>query len=170
MAPFFYLGHGCFFPKSMLYCAEDLNTVRLDCRDRVMTDYMNAPIAEVVKTILEDGVIDDNEVKLLKKRLYADDTIDKEEAESLFTINDAVKGKNNAGSWTQLFADAICDFLLADETSPGVVDDEEATWLIEKLEGDGEIDANEKALLKSLQNRAKELSPNLQAKLKAWGI
>ena len=133
-------------------------------------DYMNAPIADVVKAILEDGVVDDSEVAQLKKRLYADGKIDKEEAEALFTINDAIKGKNNAASWTKLFAEAICDFLLKDETSLGVVDAAEAAWLIEKLEGDGEIDANEKFLLKSLKENAKELAPDLRAKLKAWGI
>jgi len=135
-----------------------------------MTDFMNAPIAEVVKAILEDGVIDDAEVEQLKKRLYADGVIDKEEAESLFTINDAAKGKNNSASWTGLFAEAICDFLLKDEISPGVVDADEAAWLIEKLEGDGEIDANEKFFLKSLKEKAKELAPNLREKLKAWGV
>lgn len=135
-----------------------------------MTDFLNAPIADVVKAILEDGTIDEAEVAKLKERLYADGTIDKEEAEALFTINDGVKGKDNAASWPKLFAGAICDFLLKDETSPGIVDADEAAWLIEKLEGDGEIDANEKFLLKSLKENAKELHADLRAKLKAWGV
>jgi uncharacterized membrane protein YebE (DUF533 family) len=135
-----------------------------------MTDYMNDPIADVVNAILADGVIDDAEVTQLKKRLYADGTIDKEEAEALFTINDGVKGKNNSPAWKTLFAEAVCDFLLKDESSPGVVDADEAAWLIEKLEGDGDIDANEKFLLKSLKEKAKELAPNLREKLKGWGV
>lgn len=135
-----------------------------------MTDFMNDPIAEVVKSILADGVIDDAEVESLRKRLYADGKIDKEEAEALFTINDGVKGKSNSAAWTKLFADAIGDFLLKDESSPGVIDSDEATWLIKNLEGDGEIDANEKFLLKSLKEKAKELAPNLREKLKVWGI
>ena len=135
-----------------------------------MTDFMTAPISEVVKAILEDGIIDANEVEQLKKRLYADGTIDKEEAEALFTINDAIKGKDNAPEWKKLFAEAICDFLLKDDASPGVVDADEAAWLIEKLEGDGVIDDNEKFLLKSLKENAKELDPSLRAKLKAWGV
>ena len=135
-----------------------------------MVDYMNAPLSEVVKAILEDGVIDEAEVGQLKKRLYTDGKIDKEEAEALFTINDAVKGKNNAASWKSLFAEAVCDFLLKDETSPGIVDADEAVWLIEKLEGDGEIDANEKFLLQSLKEKAKELHADLRTKLKDWGV
>ena len=135
-----------------------------------MTDFTNAPIADVVKAILEDGIIDATEVAQLKRRLYADGKIDKEEAEALFTINDAIKGKNNAATWKNLFAEAVCDFLLKDETSPGVVDADEAAWLIGKLEGDGTIDGNEKFLLKSLKEKAKELAPSLREKLKAWGV
>ena len=135
-----------------------------------MTDFMAAPIADVVKAILADGVIDDAEVAQLKKRLYADGTIDKEEAEALFTINDGIKGKSNSAIWKTLFAEAVCDFLLKDESSPGIVDADEAAWLIEKLEGNGDIDANESFLLKSLKEKAKELAPNLREKMKAWGI
>ncbi len=135
-----------------------------------MVDYMNAPVTDVVKAILEDGVIDDAEVAQLRRRLYADGKIDKEEAEALFTINDAVKGKANSADWGKLFAEAICDYLLKDESSPGEIDDDEAAWLIEKLEGDGEIDANEKMLLISLKEKANKLSDDLLAKIKEWGV
>ena len=135
-----------------------------------MTDFQTAPFSEIVKSILADGVIDDAEVKKLKARLYADGVIEKEEAEALFEINDAVKGKPNSPAWTTLFAESVCDFLLKDEASPGVVDEDEAAWLIDKLEGDGEIDANERALLSALKSKAKSLAESLRAKLKTWGI
>jgi hypothetical protein len=135
-----------------------------------MTNFQTAPIAEVVKSILADGVIDDAEVTELRKRLYADNKIDKDEAEALFEINDGVKGKSNSPNWTKLFADAVCDFLLNDETSPGIVDEAEGAWLIKKLEGDGEIDANEKVLLKTLKEKAKSLPADLREKLKNWGV
>jgi hypothetical protein len=135
-----------------------------------MTDFQTAPIAEVVKSILADGVIDDAEVAELRKRLYADNKIDKDEAEALFEINDGVKGKSNSAAWATLFANAISDFLLSDETSPDVVDEAEGAWLIKKLEGDGEIDANEKVLLKTLKEKAKSLPADLRAKLKNWDV
>lgn len=133
-------------------------------------DFQTAPLSEVVKSILEDGVIDDAEVTQLKVRLLADGVIDKDEAEALFEINDAVKGKTNSPAWTTLFVESICDFLLEDETSPGVVDDAEADWLIDKLEGDGEIDANEKTLLAALQAKAVSLPEHLRAKLETWNV
>jgi len=135
-----------------------------------MTDYMTAPISEVVKAILEDGVVDAAEVAQLEKRLYADSTIDKEEAEALFDINNGVSGKTNDDGWKKLFAKAICDYLLNDEASPGVVDEAEAAWLITQLEGDGTIDDTEKFLLKSLKEKAKKLPTSLCEKLKGWGV
>jgi hypothetical protein len=135
-----------------------------------MTDFATALIKDVVNDILQDGVIDNAEVAALKARLYADGKIDTEEAEALFEINDAVKGKSNSADWVKFFADAISDYLLQDDKSPGEVDENEAKWLIAKLEGDGEIDANEKVLLKTLKEKAKSLPTSLREKIKAWGV
>ena len=110
---------------------------------------------ELKKSILEDGVIDAAEVKQLREVLYADGVIDKEEAEFLFELNDAVSGKENDESWEALFVEAVTSFLLEDETSPGEIDDDEAKWLLAKIQGDGKLDKTEKALLDNLKAKAK---------------
>ena len=110
---------------------------------------------ELKKSILEDGVIDAAEVKQLREVLYADGVIDKEEAEFLFELNDAVSGKENDESWEALFVEAVTSFLLEDETSPGEIDDDEAKWLLAKIQGDGQLDKTEKALLDNLKAKAK---------------
>ena len=107
------------------------------------------------KSILADGVIDKDEVKQLQEVLYADGVIDKEEAEFLFELNDAVSGKDNDPAWEELFVNAISAFLLEDESSPGEIDDEEAKWLLAKIQGDGQLDQIEKALLANLKAKAK---------------
>ena len=112
-------------------------------------------------SILADGVIDEQEVKQLREVLYADGVIDKEEAEFLFELNDAVSGKENHASWATLFIDAITSFLLEDETSPGVVDEDEAAWLLSKILGDGKLDELEAALLKNLKIKAKKMPQSL---------
>ena len=116
---------------------------------------------ELKKSILADGVIDEHEVKQLHEVLYADGVIDKEEAEFLFELNDAVSGKANHPSWESLFVEAITSFLLEDETSPGVVDTDEADWLLAKIQGDGKLDNVELALLKNLKDKAKKLPQSL---------
>jgi uncharacterized membrane protein YebE (DUF533 family) len=102
---------------------------------------------ELEKKILEDGIIDADEVELLRKELYADGIIDREEADFLFALNDATTGADNDPSWQALFAKALSDYVLEDEISPGVIDEDEAAYLRKKIEADEVVDANELALL-----------------------
>lgn len=113
------------------------------------------------KSILADGVIDEQEVKQLREVLYADGLIDKEEAEFLFELNDAVSGKENHPSWEELFIEAISSFLLEDEKSPGVIDEDEAKWLLSKIQGDGKLDNIELSLLRNLKSKSKQLPQSL---------
>lgn len=114
-----------------------------------------ADFEKLKKELLEDGVIDSAEVEKLKKLLYEDGVIDKEEADFLFELNDAVSGKDNAPEWKEFFIQAICDFLLKDEVSPGEIDPEEEMWLLKKIENDGQVDDTEKDLLLALKSQAK---------------
>ena len=115
--------------------------------------------------ILEDGIIDADEVALLRKEIYADGVVDREEADFLFALNDATSGKANHPSWKEFFVEAITSHLLQDEKSPGSVDDAEADWLIARIEKDGVYDDNEKALLRNLKAKATSVAAKLKAKL-----
>jgi hypothetical protein len=123
-------------------------------------------LSELKKSILADGIIDSDEVKQLREVLFADGVIDKEEAEFLFELNDAVSGKKNDTGWGDLFVEAITNFLLDDETSPGEIDDAEAQWLLAKIQGDGQIDDIEFALLKNLKAKAKVFPQSLAVLIK----
>lgn len=122
-------------------------------------------LQEFKAELLADGIIDAEEVVKMKEVLYADGVIDKEEADFLFEINDAVTGKANDASWESFFIQAISDFLLKDEVSPGEIDPDEAAWLVEKIGADGQVDGTEKALLESLKADAKSFPSNLAALL-----
>lgn len=122
-------------------------------------------LQELKADLLADGIIDAEEVVKLKEILYADGIIDKDEAEFLFEINDAVTGKDNAPSWESFFIQAISDFLLKDEVSPGEIDADEAAWLVEKIGADGQVDGTEKALLENLKKEAKSFPASLAALL-----
>lgn len=122
-------------------------------------------LQELKADLLADGIIDAAEVEKLKEILYADGVIDKEEADFLFELNDAVTGKDNDPSWESFFIQAIADFLLKDEVSPGEIDADEAAWLEEKIGADGQVDGTEKALLEKLKVEAKSFPANLAALL-----
>lgn len=108
----------------------------------------------LVKDIITDGVVDAAEVKQLEKVLFEDGKIDREEADALFAINDAVSGNANDASYKDLFVKAIASHVLEDEDTPGVIDEAEGDWLASKIEGDGEVDEVEKALLIHLEKEA----------------
>jgi len=123
-------------------------------------------LEELKKDILADGVIDAGEVKELEAVLYEDGVIDQEEADFLFELNDAVSGKDNDSSWTDLFVKAISSFVLDDEGSKGEIDADEAAYLAKQIEGDGQIDATELALLNHLKQATGSLPENLENLLK----
>lgn len=116
------------------------------------------------KEILEDGVIDAQEVNEIEAVVYADGEIDKEEADFMFDLNDAVSGKDNHSSWNALFVKVITSFVLDDEGSNGEIDEDEAAYLVGQIQGDGQIDAAEKALLLNLKEKSGNL-PDSLAKL-----
>ena len=127
-----------------------------------MTDYINTPLNILIKDIMADGVVDAAEVAGMRKRLYADGVIDREEADFLFAVNDAVSGHKNAPGWKKLFVEALTDYVLCDEVSPGVVDDKEAAYLIAKIKGDKQVDDLELALLVNITAKAKGTPPKFQ--------
>ena len=119
-------------------------------------------LQEMKKSLLADGIIDAEEVVKLKEVLYEDGKIDKEEADFLFELNDAVSGKKNDTTWNSFFVQAIADFLLKDEKSPGEIDTEEAAWLVDKIGADGKVDEVERTLLLKLEKEAKSFPNSLK--------
>lgn len=123
---------------------------------------MNTNLKTLLKEIAEDGKVDAKEVVSLRKRLYSDGMIDREEADFLFALNDAVSGGENAPGWQKLFVQALADHVLGDDSSTGEVNDKEAAYLIGKIKGNGLVDANELALLVNLTAKAGATPPKFQ--------
>ena len=125
-----------------------------------------ANLDELKKDLLSDGIIDVEEVETIKHKIYEDGKIDREEANLLFELNDAVTGKDNAPEWKELFIDAITAYVLEDEMSPDVIDEDEADYLYEQINGDGQIDDTERALLENIKAKAKNFPEKLASLLK----
>ena len=125
-----------------------------------------ANLNELKKDLLSDGIIDVEEVETIKHKIYEDGKIDREEANFLFELKDAVTGKDNAPEWKELFIDAITAYVLEDEMSPDVIDEDEADYLYEQINGDGQIDDTERALLENIKAKAKNFPEKLASLLK----
>lgn len=114
-------------------------------------------LQKLVKDIIADGRVDKDEVKQLEKAIYADGKVDKEEMDAMFEINDAVSGNDNCPEYYDLFTQVIADGVLNDDITPGVIDEEEGQYLVDKIQGDGTIDEAEKALLLYLEIEAEAI-------------
>ena len=124
-----------------------------------------ANLEQLKKELLADGIIDSEEVKTIKAVIYEDGKIDKDEADFLFELNDAVSGKENAPEWKVLFVDAITAFVLEDEVSPNEIDEDEAEYLYNQIKGDGQVDDIERALLENIKAKAKSFPAKLASLL-----
>ena len=129
-------------------------------------NYMTASLEEIRDHVIQDGLVDEDEVQNLQRRLYDDGVVDRDEANLLFEINDATtRSKHHAPSWQELFVKAISDHLLKDTKSPGEIDDAEGQWLVDRITTDGQCDVNERSLLVHIKHEAKNISPHLQSLL-----
>ena len=114
-----------------------------------------------LEAILADGAIDDAEVRVLQKELWADKKIDPTEVAFLIELRNsaqkkakAKKGKVNP-KFEALFFKAIEHNVLRD----GKIDAKEANWLRKMLFADRKIDDNEKKFLQRLRKAAAKTSP-----------
>jgi len=125
-------------------------------------NFATAPLSEIQAAVLADGVVDANEVNQIRQRVFADGQIDQPEAEFIFAINDGVSGNANSPRWDALFVEVLAAFVLEDDSTPGVVDETEGTFIVNGIQGDGQLDTNEKVLLQTIQTRATKIdSPTL---------
>lgn len=109
-----------------------------------------------------DGVIDAQEVRVLKDDLVRDRFVMRDEAEILFSLQESVKEETFAGdeSFHDLFVEGVTSFLLNDPDAPGCLSVERFAWLQERISADHRYTGMESDLLKNLVMRAKALPPS----------
>lgn len=117
-----------------------------------------------LEVILADGTIDDAEVRVLQKELWADKKIDAKEVEFLIELRNAAQKKARAKKeevnpkFETLFFKAIEQNVLRD----GRISAKEANWMRKMLFADGKIDDNEKKFLAKIKKAATKTSPEFE--------
>ena len=95
-----------------------------------MTDQQ---IPEILKPVLESGVIEADEVSTLRRWFYGDGLLHREDAEGLFQVQARLGGC--CAGFNRLFVEAITDFVVYQNLPTGKVTAEQADWLISQLGG-----------------------------------
>lgn len=114
-------------------------------------------LSEIAEEIIGRGTIDADQVKYIRlevfsearviERMLDDGVVDRREAELLFSINDALEEGLYDLSWRDLFVEAITSHVLRDEMSPGHLDEEEAQFIMAKVQRRGSLNSVEVELL-----------------------
>jgi uncharacterized membrane protein YqhA len=123
-------------------------------------------LIELKKSIIDNGLMDDAELKQLQEALYAEGEIDREKADLLFELVDVAKSKSAHKKWETFFINTITGLLLEDQASPGEIDDDEAQWLRAKIQHDGKMRKIEHDLLVNLKKKSINFPEILHCKSK----
>lgn len=115
----------------------------------------------LLAAIVAQAFITTPQVKELNKLLFADGVIDREEMDGLFSVNDAITSSSkNSPAWGPFFAKAGAAHVLADDKTPGVLDEAEAGYLVGKIYGDNTVDQYERGLVGLVLVEATEVHPS----------
>jgi len=124
-----------------------------------MDDYEHArPIAELI----EKKRVTDADVLRLRRDVYGDGVVNREEARDIFALDHLVSDKPE--SWREFFVEAIADYLVEQEAPRGYISSANAEWLINAISHDGVVDyRTELELLIKAMERATSVPPFLAA-------
>ena len=86
-----------------------------------------------------DGVISPQEILALRQAGWSDGKMTTEEAEALFAVNDRVADRSP--EWCDFFIEAVSELLVNGLEPRGYVTEEQAAWLIARLDHDGRLDS-----------------------------
>ncbi|MGD2131149.1 MAG: hypothetical protein PVI23_00040 [Maricaulaceae bacterium] len=121
----------------------------------------------VYETVRADGLVDGDEVELLRRVLYgpAGDegiVISRDEAELLLAMRTITCDADNAETWPELFAKAVGCHVLMGGAAIDEVDQGESQWLIERLGDPKTLDVAGRRLLSHLAREARQVAPEFE--------
>lgn len=92
------------------------------------------------------------ELRALRGEVWGDGSVSAPEAEKLFDLNRLVEPSSE---WTDFFVEAICEFMLSQGEPRGYVTEDEASWLLRRVNREGRVETNaELELIVKLLERA----------------
>lgn len=123
---------------------------------------MTKPLQDVTAMIRQARALGPDETLALRRAVWPDGTISATEANILFELNHA--SSSASPEWVDFFVEAITA-LLVEQTEPrGYVSDENAAWLMQRIDHDGHVDTlAELELLVRVIERADNVPDDLKA-------
>lgn len=109
----------------------------------------NLALQTLADQIAADRTISADEALELRKAVFPDGVVSREEAELLMSL--AARVANSDDAWMHAFVEALVDHVMGAGTYPGHVDEATASWLIARFGRDGPRETEVEALLKVVE-------------------
>ena len=93
----------------------------------------------IISAMILSRKVTAQDVAWLRREVFADGEVTREAAEELFAV--ARAGMKNAAEWTELFVELITDHVVWQTRPTGVVSEDDASWLVEQVDGCGSVEA-----------------------------
>ncbi len=99
---------------------------------------MTFEFQDFAATIRANQTITARDTLALRQWTWADGKINSKEADALFDLN--ALGKSSAPEWIDCFVEALCEYVVNGMAPKAYVSDENANWLMMKVDADGRVE------------------------------
>ncbi|MEO0688851.1 MAG: hypothetical protein AAFY51_00995 [Pseudomonadota bacterium] len=100
---------------------------------------MTTHFIDLAQRAAQDGRVSSEELLALRRQGWGDGVIHRDEAEALFALNNALEERSE--EWCDFFVEAIGEFVLNGTPPRLQCNDEEAAWLIDRIDHDGVVES-----------------------------
>ena len=126
---------------------------------------MSMQFRGLAEQAMADGAITADEIFSLRQDGWANAAIDADEADAIFVLNDHLSDPTN--EWSDFFVEAISEFIVHQVEPKGYVSEDQAEWLIERIDRDSGVESlTELELLVKVLEKA----TNVPDRLKAYAL
>jgi hypothetical protein len=126
---------------------------------------MSMHFRDLAEQAMADGHIAADEILSLRRDGWSDSIIDTDEADAIFVLNDHLADRSS--EWSDFFVEALSEFLVHQIDPKGYVSEDQAEWLIERIDNNGRLDSlTELELLVKVLEKAY----NVPERLKAYAL
>ena len=99
---------------------------------------LSEAMAELAADVLAGGGVTESDVTRLRREVFKDGVVDRDEAELMFHLD--AHGENNDQAWKSFFVEALTNYFVWKQHPPGVLSDDDGRFLVERVTHDGKID------------------------------
>lgn len=109
----------------------------------------NSALLSLADDIATDRTVSAEEALQLRKEIFPDGIVSRQEAEVLIAL--AARVANSDEAWVGVYVESIVDHVLQSGTYPGHIDEATAQWLMDRFGDDGAVETEMEVILRCVE-------------------